>query len=92
MTMQTDVKAKSITGTVALGIGPCRIKAIYVNATTGGTLGVADSANTLISMVFPTIGATTPFYMLLPGEGVYFKSDPTATYTTLVGNVTFFYG
>ena len=86
--MQTDVKAKSIAGTGALSIGSCRIKAFYINATTGGTLALAVGSNTVLSMVFPV----TSQYLLLPGEGIWCTADPTATYTTLVGNVTFFYG
>lgn len=88
MSMQTDVKAKSVTGTGALSIGPCRIKAIYVNATTGGTLAVTAGGATVLSIVFPI----TSVHLLLPGEGIRCESDPTATFTTLAGNITFFYG
>ena len=88
MSMQTDVKAVSIAGTGAIGVGPCRIKGIYFSTTTGGTVAFADGSTTLISLTVP-IGTQ---YMLLPGEGVRFKTDPAATYTTAVGAVTVFYG
>jgi len=86
--MQTDIKAKSIAGTGQLGVGVVRIKGLYVNATTGGTLAVTVGGNTVLSIIFPI----TSIYMLLPGEGILCSADPLATYTTLVGNVTFFYG
>mgnify|MGYP006294468551 CR=1 FL=1 len=88
MVMQTDVKAKSVAGTGALGVGACRVKGIYFSMTTGGTVALTDGNNTLLSLTVP-VGTVS---ILLPGEGIRFTGDPTVTYTTAVGALTVFYG
>lgn len=90
--MQTDVKSVTVSGSGALGVGGTRtrLKGVYYSATTGGTIDVADGngGTVLLSFVVP-VGTN---YFLIPGEGILFRNDPYATFTTAVGSVTFFYG
>lgn len=92
MTMQTDVKAKTVSGTGALGVGGTRtrVKGVYYSMTTGGTISIADGngGTTLLSFTVP-VGTN---YFLVPGEGILFYNDPYATFTTAVGSLTVFYG
>jgi hypothetical protein len=98
MTTQTDVLAKSVSGTGALSIGGSipplgvRIKTIYWSGgTTAGTLTFTDggaSGTARITVVVPT----TAVNIAIPGEGVRFYNDPYVTYTNAVGTATVFYG
>jgi hypothetical protein len=94
MTMQTDVKAKSVAGTGALGVGTgtgVRIKGAYFSMSTGGTVAITDGASTGASLLSLTVPIGTA-YILIPGEGIWSKADPFVTYTTAVGALTIFYG
>lgn len=89
MATQTDVKAKSVAGTGALGVGACRIKAFYFSMATGGTVAISTTPDgTVLSLTVP-VGT---FAQLLPGEGIRCTADPTVTYTTAVGAFTVYYG
>jgi len=103
MSTQTDVLAKTVSGTGALSIGGAnpslgvRIKGIYWSGTTAGTLTFTDggaSGTSRISLSVPGaasgVGATV--YLNLPGEGVRFNNDPYVTFTTAAGSATVFYG
>lgn len=89
--MQTDVKAKALTATGALGNGQrTRIKALFYNATTGGTVTIneGNGGALLLSLTVP-IGVNTVW---IPGEGILSQVEPYVTFTTFAGNVTVFYG
>lgn len=89
MGMQTDVKAKSFTGTGQLGVGPCRIKGIYFTTTVAGTVAFSDAASSNSWTL--TVPAGTN-YLLLPGEGIWYRADPLVTVTSAVGTFIVFYG
>ena len=97
MTTQTDVKSVQASGSGLLGIGGAnptlgvRVKGIYWNGTTAGTLTFNDgsSSGTARITISVPIGTT---YMVLPGEGVRFTNDVYLTFTTAVGAATVFYG
>lgn len=89
--MQTDVKAKTLAATGVLGNGQrTRIKAVFYNATAGGTVAIneGNGGALLLSLVVP-IGTNT---VLIPGEGILSQVEPYVTFTTFTGNVTVFYG
>lgn len=92
MTMQTDVKSKTVSGTGAVSAGGARtrLKGVYFSMTTGGTISIANGngGTTLLSFTVP-IGTN---YFLIPGEGILYSEDPYVTFTTAVGSLTVFYG
>jgi len=97
MSTQTDVLAKTVSGTGALSIGGAnpslgvRIKTVYWSGTTAGTLTFTDggsSGTTRITLVVPAAAVN----VAIPGEGVRFTNDPYVTFTTAVGSATVFYG
>ena len=97
--MQTDVKAKNITGTGASGIGVprARVKAIYaVGSITAGSVsfrdgGAAGTEKIKIDVPAVAAGNNSSIMVLIPGEGVLFAADPYVT-LSVVTSVTFFYG
>ena len=94
MGMQTDVKAKNAVGTGALSLGSCRIKGIYwVCGAAAGSISLKNggSGATEYIKLDTAAGATLTGYLLLPGEGVLFQSDPYLTLTNAT-SVTIFYG
>lgn len=89
MSMQTDVKAVTITGNGALAVQPrIRIKGIHYVATTAGTVDFTVGANNVLSLPVQ-IGST---YVAIPGEGILCATAPTATYTAAVATLVVFYG
>lgn len=89
--MQTDVKAKALAATGVLGNGArTRIKGIFYNATTGGTITINDgNGGTLLLSLTVPVSVNTVW---VPGEGILSQNEPYVTFTTFVGNVTVFYG
>ena len=91
MSMQTDVKSAALAATGALGNGGrTRVKGVFYNATTGGTVTVneGNGGALLLSLNVP-IGSN---YVLIPGEGILSRDEPYITFTTFAGSVTVFYG
>lgn len=98
--MQTDVLVSqplSASGNVLNQAGAnlprCRVMAVYiVPAGTAGTVVLKDggaSGSTLAT--FNTVAsATAPTYLLMPGEGVLFRTDVYGVLTS-VGSVTLIY-
>lgn len=88
--MSSDVKAKKLTATGALGVGPARIKALsFVPA--AGSIQIRDgSASGTIILEIDT-GASSDSYMEVPCDGIRSVDDPYVTLTT-VTSVTVFYG
>jgi hypothetical protein len=92
--MQTDVKAKYLTGTGAAGVGRCRIKgASVVASATAGTIVIRSGSatgETLLTIGTPA-SAAAAFSVVIPGEGILFPEDPHLTFANVV-SITFFYG
>jgi hypothetical protein len=92
--MQTDVKAKYLTGTALSNVGPCRIKgASVVAAGSAGTVVIrrgSATGETLLTIGTPA-SAAAAFSVVIPGEGILFSEDPHLTLTNVV-SITFFYG
>lgn len=98
MTMQTDVKAKTLTATGALSIGStrARIKGVYyVPSGTAGSISLKDGGSggteKLLLATPATTAGTGAMTVVIPGQGVLFEADPYLTLSN-VTSVTFFYG
>lgn len=97
MGFQYDVKAKTMTSTDATGIGlpRARIKAVYYVAGSAGFISFTEGGSggpELLKLATPASTAGNgSTYVLIPGDGILFESDP---YLTISGpsSVTFFYG
>ena len=92
--MESDVKAKQLTGTGAAGVGVCRIKgAFVVAAATAGTITVRDGGSSgEIKLVIGTpASAASAFPVVIPETGIRFVEDPHFTLTNAT-SITFFYG
>lgn len=100
MSMQTDILASvpitasgQFTNQATANIGRCRVKAVLlIPGASAGTLTLKDggSGGTTIATFNTPASATAPMYVLLPGEGLLFR---TAVYGTVsnVGFSTIFY-
>lgn len=98
--MQTDVLASAplsasgqFQNQAGANLPRCRVMAIYiVPSGTAGSVVLKDggaSGSTLAT--FNTVAsATAPTYLLMPGEGMLFRSDVYGTLTS-VGSVTLIY-
>ncbi len=100
--MQTDVVSSvplTASGQFAsqnsLGdVQSCRVKAIYIvpSGTAGSVVLTDGGASGSTRMTINTVAsATQPTYLLMPGEGVLFRTNVYATLTN-VGSATIFYG
>ena len=91
MTMQTDVKAKSLAASGAVTTFRARLRGVIVEPGTGAgsvTFKNGGSGGTTVFSV-NTVAGGEPFNCLIPAEGVLFETD---LYTTLVDTkVTVFY-
>lgn len=100
MSSQTDILASvpltatgQVTAQNAGNLARCRVKAVYiVPAGTAGTVELRDggASGAVIATLNTVASATQPTYMLLPGEGLLFRSDVYGTVTS-VGSITLFY-
>lgn len=91
MTMQTDVKAKSLAASGAVTTFRARLRGIIVEPGTGAGSVTFKDGGTGGTTVFSvnTIAGGEPFNCLIPAEGVLF---PTDIYATLVDTkITAFY-
>ena len=91
MTMQTDVKAKSLATSGAVTTFRARVRgAIIEPGTNAGSVTFKDggaSGTTLFTI--NTVANGEPFNCLIPAEGVLFQTDVYATLTN--AKVTVFY-
>lgn len=97
---QTDVLASvpltssgQFTNQAAATIPRCRVKAIYIvpSGTAGSVVLKDGGASGATIATFNTVAsATQPTYLLMPGEGLLFRSDVYGTLTS-VGSVTILY-
>lgn len=90
--MQTDVKAKSLSGSGAITDARTRVKGMVIEPGSGvGSVVLKDggSGGTTVLTINTTDGSA-PFNVLIPGEGVLFLTSAYATLTN--AKVTVFYG
>ena len=100
--MQTDIKAKYVNATGAMGIGSSlaaggmriRIKGLWLaTPVTAGSVVIADgSATGNVLLKFDTGAVVADQYMLFPGEGILFQGDPYVVTLSNVTSLTVFYG
>lgn len=95
MSMQYDVKAETLTADgTAVGYRT-RVKGLLVSPTPGsaGSVVVKDggTGGTTRLAINVASGATSPFPVVVPGEGILFSTDVYVDITT-VASVTVFYG
>ncbi len=102
MAMQTDVLASvplTASGQFASqnsggNIQSCRVKAVYIvpTATAGSVVFTDGGSGGSTRITINTVAsATQPTYLLMPGEGVLFRTNVYGTVTN-IGSVTIFYG
>jgi hypothetical protein len=95
MAMQTDVKSTRLTASGDVFIDRCRLKSMYLfGGATAGTVQFKDggaSGTILCEVDVPAI-TVGPVYILVPNEGVLFRSSIYAAFTGGVAAVTAFYG
>lgn len=92
MTMQTDVKAKSLAASGAITDTRTRVRGLVIEpGSLAGSVVLKDggSGGTTVFTINTTANAA-PFNVLIPGEGVLFLASAYATLTNTV--VTVFYG
>jgi hypothetical protein len=92
MTMQTDVKAKSLAASGAITDARTRVRGMVIEpGTLVGSVELKDggSGGTSVLTINTTANAA-PFNVLIPAEGVLFLTDAYATLTN--AKVTVFYG
>ena len=94
MGMQYDVSSASNTASATFVAGPVRLKGVYFTGTANaGAVTFIDggSGGTTKLTLQSIASATTPTYMLIPGEGIRFSTN---LYVGLnnVASVTVFYG
>ena len=98
MSTQTDVKTvnASASGLLQIGGGTpltgTRVKGLWYNATTGGTITLNDGSATGTNRFQVVVPTGVNFIGPFPGEGIRYNADVYLTLTTFVGNVTVFYG
>ena len=100
MTMQTDILASQpltsagqVLDQAGNNVNRCRVKAVLIIPTgTAGSVVLKDggSGGSTIATFNTVASATQPQYMLLPGEGLLFRTNVYATPTS-VGSITVFY-
>jgi len=93
MTMQTDVKAASLTESGTAFAGRTRVRGIVISdTTTAGSLKLRDggSGGTILFSL-DTPNAALVSSILIPGEGVLFQTDVYVEISNL-SSVVVFYG
>ena len=91
MAMQTDVKAISLAASGAITDARVRVRGMVIEPGTGGgsvVLKDGGSGGTTV-LTINTIANGEPFNVVIPGEGVLFRTSAYATLTD--AKVTVFY-
>ena len=91
--MQTDVKAASLSTSGTVYDGPTRVKGlvIHTNGDTAATITLQDGgAGGTTIFTLPAPNGDTLTNILIPGEGIKFKSSVYASLTSC--EVVVFYG
>lgn len=94
MTMQYDVKAVTTTSDASVVDYRTRVKSVLISPTPGsaGSVVLKDgSGGTTLLEINVAAGATSPFPVFIPGEGILFSNSVYVDITT-VASVTVFYG
>ena len=95
MSMQYDVKAATTTVDATLVNYRVRVKGLLISPTPGsaGSVVLKDggSGGSTLLAINVASGATSPFPVVVPGEGILFSNDVYVDVTT-VASVTVFYG
>jgi len=90
---RSDIKAKRVTGTGALGIGRARIRQLQVKigATTAGRITITDGdgGDTILDLDFTPSDTHS---VNIPSDGVLSTTDPFVSVATNVDALTVFYG
>ena len=87
----SDVKAKRITATGALGVGPARIKKLSLLPIAAGRIVIRDGGASGEVVLDVDIAADSDSQLDIPDCGIRCTADPHVTLTA-VTNVTVFYG
>ena len=91
MSMDSDVKAVTITATGAAVSRRARVRGIFYHNDGGtGTLTLKDGSDTTVDITL-TLNANSDGYILLPGRGVLFETSVNCTAFTNLTSVTLFY-
>jgi hypothetical protein len=91
--MQTDVKAVFADATATVVSARSRVKGIVViPGATAGNIILRDGGSSGVNRLQIAVTTdTTPFSVMVPGQGILFDTDVHATLPTAV-KVTVFYG
>lgn len=87
----SDVQAKRVTGTGALGIGPARIRQVQVLTSAGaGRLTITDGSGgaTRLDIDF---AASDSHSVNIPDHGIRFSNDPVVSAFTNITAMTVFH-
>ena len=78
--MQTDVKSATVTSTGSVYAGRTRVKSLVLTATaTAGSIVLTDGSGGDTLLTINTPAAADLHNILLPGEGILFRSSVYAT-------------
>lgn len=87
----SDVFAKKVTATGAMGVGSARIKSLHYLPVASGKIEVRDGGASGTLRLDVDVSATSAGTFDLGGCGIRFSGDPYVTLTN-VTSVTFTYG
>ncbi len=88
MSMQNDVNVKSLSSTGSIFEGRARIRGMVVTPTSSaGNVALSDGSTQ--KMIISTVANGETFNVLIPDQGVLFKSNVVATLNN--ASVTVFY-
>jgi len=94
--MQTDVSSTHLNASGYVYQGRTRLKSFTMYG--GNAVGMVQfrdggaTGNILCEVDVPSSGQTGSLYVLIPGEGILFRTDLYATFTGATAAVTAFYG
>ena len=91
MTMQTDVKASSLSATGTVFSGRSRLKGLTISFASGGTVVIRDGGASGVTIFSYTAPATAgAINVVIPAEGILCAIDAHATLTN--ATIVAFYG
>ena len=91
MSMESDVKAVTITGSGVAVSRRARVRGIFYHNGGGvGTLTLKDGSDTTVDISL-TLNENPDGYLLLPGRGVLFETSVNCTAFTNLTSATLFY-
>lgn len=92
--MQTDVNSGYVASTATVFNGRTRLKGVFVTpGSATGTVVVRDGgASGTVVFSTTTLNGGTPFYVIIPGEGVLCATDLHVTVSGTATTAVVFYG